>query len=105
MAADKTPPTSYISANLFMQTPTVMAAGLAHESLHSKLYHDFLRKNPNSIVPDEVWGGETVEKECCDLAVRVLEEIGAPASEIATAANIWSPTNRYWEIPLDQRDW
>jgi hypothetical protein len=44
---------------------------------------------------------------CCgrdnDDDLQVLREIGASWSEIASYA--WNPSNRYWEIPFEKRDW
>ena len=113
MAADEKPPTSYLHDKFSWESMEAYAAGIAHESFHSKLYHDFLQTNAWATVeadghvivnvPDGRWGGEAAEKLCCEHQVQVLKEIGAPASEIEACA--WNPSNRYWEIPEEKRDW
>ena len=113
MAAYEEPPTSYLHDKPAWESVEAFAADIAHESFHSKLYHDFLRTNAWATVqagahtivsvPEESWGGEAGEKLCCEYQVRILTELGASVSEIAAAA--WDPSNRYWEVPYEKRDW
>lgn len=103
MAAYETPPNSYLRADA-QESTTSLGSGIAHESIHSKLYHDYLKQHPLSpSVPDDVWTGEAAEKQCCEHQVRVLQEINAPLSEIEYYT--WNPSNRYWEIPYEKRNW
>ena len=83
----------------------LIGLGIAHESIHSQLYNDYLRSSTIAFVrvPDNVWTGEAAEKICCEHQMRVLKEIGAPLSEIAYYT--WNPSNRYWEIPYEKRNW
>jgi hypothetical protein len=92
IAAYENPPTSYLHDKSAWVSNEAFAAGIAHESLHSKLYHD-----------RTAWTGENVEKLCCEYQQQVLKEIGGTSEEIAALA--WNPKNRYWEIPFEQRDW
>lgn len=104
MAAYLNPPTIELTDRSVSYSITDCAGNLAHESFHSKLYHDFLREHRNEpVVPDEVWTGEDAEKRCVEHQQRVLRAVGAPAAEIQWYT--WNPTNRYWEIPYEKRDW
>jgi hypothetical protein len=108
MAAFENPPTSYLHDKLPWESVEAYASGIAHESLHSKLFHDRLRELSGSAeVPEEAWTGEAAEKLCCQYQARVLKAIGGSPSEIAYYG--WDPnrdpTNRYWEIPYEKRDW
>jgi hypothetical protein len=104
MAAYETPPRFQLSRVSAFYSVTWCAISIAHDSLHSKRYHDYLAQHPgDSRVPDDVWTGEQAEKRCCEHQWRVAQEIGAPASEIAWSA--WDPTNRYWEIPYNKVYW
>ena len=112
------PPTSYLHDRFPWQSVEAYAAGIAHESFHSKLLHDFLnRTNMMALVPEygnrmnklmklspiEVWTGETAEKLCCEYQNKVLKEIGGTPEEVAWCT--WNPSNRYWEIPYEKRNW
>ncbi len=101
MAAYERPPTSYLHDKFEWQSSESYAAGIAHESFHSKLYHDFLRTN--AWVPDLEWTGENAERLCCEHQLQVLKAIGASAWDLTWSA--WNPSNRYWEIPFEKRDW
>lgn len=104
MAAYLLPPTMELTERSVTYSITDGAGNIAHEAFHSKLYHDFQQQHPNEpIVPDEVWMGEAAEKQCVEYQQGVLRAIGAPASEIQWYT--WNPTNRYWEVPYDQRNW
>jgi len=102
MAAYETPPTAYLRSPEW-ETVTSFASGIAHESIHSRQYHDYLKEHPGMAVPDDIWTGEAAEKQCCEHQMRVLQEIGAPLSEIIHYS--WNPSNRYWEVPINKRDW
>ncbi len=82
---------------------TWCAATIGHDSLHSKLYHDYLKQHPGaSRVPDSVWKGEGPEHLCSQHEVQVLKDIRAPLYEI----NWCSQTNnRYWEVDYGKRNW
>lgn len=114
MEAECEPPTSYLHDKRDWESTEAYAATIAHESFHSKLYHDYLKKvgardasswlpavRDRRIVPDAVYSGEAAEKACWEHQARVLKEVGGSPSEIGN----WDPSNRYWEIPFFQRDW
>ena len=81
MWAYKTPPTYEMSDNTAFYSLTWCAATIAHDSFHSKLYHDY--RNANHVpVPDAVWTGKTAEGQCMKHQVAVMKRIGASSSEI-----------------------
>jgi hypothetical protein len=81
---------------------TWCAGVIAHDSFHSKLYHDYLADNPGvKWVPDKIWKGESAERQCLDHQKKVLEKIGAPKHE-TQSLNL---TNRYWEVDYSKRNW
>jgi hypothetical protein len=103
MAAYSTPPTFELNGRTAFYSVTWCAAGIAHDSLHAKLYHDYLKQHPgNDLVPDDVWTGEAAERRCLRHQTRVLKDIGASVDEIS-----WSreTTKRYWEVDYNKRDW
>ncbi|PWU19552.1 MAG: hypothetical protein C5B50_06200 [Verrucomicrobia bacterium] len=103
MAAYETPPTFELADPSAFYSVTWCAIAIAHDSLHSKMYHDYLREHPGQRVPDLIWTGEQAEKQCCDYELGVAIEIGAPPYEIQWAK--WDPKNRYWEVPESKADW
>ena len=103
MAAYDNPPTFELNDRTAFASVTWCASSIAHDSIHSKLFLDYRKAHPETgTVPDEVWEGEAVEHRCCERQTQVLQEIGAPASEID-----WSSqnTNRFWEIDYAKRNW
>jgi hypothetical protein len=103
MAAYEDPPTFELADPSAFYSVTWCAIAIAHDSLHSKMYHDYLRQHPGQRVPDLVWTGERAEKECCDYELGVAMEIGAPPHEVKWAK--WDPKNRYWEVPESKVNW
>ena len=81
MWAYKKPPTYEMSLKTAAYSVTWCAATIAHDSFHSKLYHDY-RKAHGGSVPDSVWTGTTAEKECMKHQLLVMESIGAPKWEL-----------------------
>lgn len=76
MWAYKTPPTYEIGDSTAFYSVTWCAATIAHDSFHSKLYHDY-RKAHGGRVPDHVWTGRAAETECIKHQLLVMEHIGA----------------------------
>ena len=80
-----------------------LAAGIAHDAFHAKLYHDYLKQHPDhALVPDDVWTGEAAERRCLRHQTRVLKDIGASFEEIRWSREI---NHRYWEVEYHKRDW
>src|SRR6266446_1360656 len=81
MWAYKTPPTYEISDITAYYSLTWCAATIAHDSFHSKLYHDY-RKAHDGPVPDTVWTGKEAEGQCMKHQLVVMQHIGASTWEI-----------------------
>lgn len=81
MRAYADPPTFDLSPKTANYSDTWCAGSIAHDTYHSKLYHEYLDAH-EGLVPDEEWSGKAKELECIHFQARVLREIGAPPSEI-----------------------
>lgn len=56
------------------------AGSIAHDSMHSKLYHDERQRLGGREPDPSVWTGSQAEKVCMFFQLQVLEELGAPKS-------------------------
>lgn len=81
MWAYRTPPTYEMSYTTASYSLTWAAATIAHDSFHSKLYHDY-RKAHGGPVPDAVWTGTAAEQQCMKHQLAVMKRIGATQWEI-----------------------
>ena len=71
------------------------AGAIAHDSCHSRQYHDYEKIHPEAAVPVEIYTGEAAEKECIRYQYGVLEKMGAPKKMLDYVAN--SSSLRHWE--------
>ena len=81
MWAYNTPPTYEMSDATAFISLTWCAATIAHDSFHSKLYHEY-QKAHGGQVPDAVWTGRAAEQRCMTHQLAVMERIGATTWEI-----------------------
>jgi hypothetical protein len=81
MRAYDDPPTFNLSEKTATFSDTWCAGSIAHDTYHSKLYHEYLDSHEEP-VPDEAWSGKAKERECIVYQASVLREIGAPKSEV-----------------------
>jgi hypothetical protein len=81
MWAEKSPPTFALSSTTAFYSLTWCAATIAHDSFHSKLYHEH-RKISGRKVPAEVWTGRAAERQCMAHQLLVMERIGASQREL-----------------------
>jgi len=103
MAAYSTPPAFELNGRTAFHSLTWCAGCIAHDSFHSKLYHDYLKQHLGAErVPDDVWTGEAAEWRCLEHQTRVLKDIGASFDEISWSSET---NNRYWEVDYNKRDW
>jgi hypothetical protein len=86
MAATEDPPTAYFSEPTALGSLTWCASNIAHEAYHSKLYHEYRREHGEP-VPDDAWGGQLREQQCCVFQTLVLRDVKAPEDEIRYAQN------------------
>jgi hypothetical protein len=102
MKAYLNPPRFEMSDGTAFYSLTWCAGCIAHDSFHSKLYHDYLRAHPGArSVPDPVWTGEAAEKACSEHQIQVLKDIGAPVAEVDWCRQ----TNQYWKVKYRDRNW
>jgi hypothetical protein len=81
MWAYKTPPTFELNDTTAFYSITWCAATIAHDSFHSKLYHDYQQTHEGD-VPAFIWVGTDAEKQCMTHQLAVMEQIGASKREI-----------------------
>ena len=110
MWAYRVPPVFEIADPTAFYSVTWCAGSIAHDSMHSKLYHDYLLTN-SAPVPDSIWTGANAEKICLEHQVRVLKQIGAPTNEINYCSQVkpdFYDVNKHgtntWE-DFKQRNW
>jgi hypothetical protein len=101
MRAYDEPPVFEANDRTVFYSITWCASAIAHDSMHSKLYHDYL-KSHGGLVPADIWTGETAEKICLAHQTDVLKKIGAPDTEIQYCDH---GTGDYWRTDYDKRNW
>jgi hypothetical protein len=101
MRADQTPPVFEINDRSAYYSLTWCAGDIAHDSFHSKLYHDY-QKLHSKTVPEDVWTGHDAEVICLKHQSQVLKEIGAPDGEVTYCEHI-SPD--YADVDYNKRNW
>jgi len=72
-------PTAYYSL-------TWCAGSIAHDSMHSKIYHDYRKAHDGALPPDARSLQIEEEKNCIAHQLQVLRDIGAPIHEISHCA-------------------
>ncbi len=101
MHAERQPPVFQLNDRSAFYSVTWCAGVIAHDAVHSKLYHEY-RSAHAGPVPDDVWTGHAAERVCLDQQLRVLKEIGAPAREIDYFKTL---TPDYADVPYQKRNW
>jgi hypothetical protein len=81
MDAEADPPTCDMADSTSFYSVTWYAGGIAHESYHSLLFHEYRRAHGHP-VPAEVWTGREREMECIQHQIQVMRDIGAAEAEI-----------------------
>ena len=81
MWAFRDPPTFDMGDRTTFYSVTWCAGSIAHDALHSKLYHDYLAAKGKP-VPNEVWTGRDAELKCISFQIEVLKKIRAPQHEL-----------------------
>jgi hypothetical protein len=62
------------------------AGSIAHDSLHSQLYRDYMRDKEEPI-PAEVYTGTAVELKCIQYQIEICKKLGAPEHMITYLSN------------------
>ena len=99
MWAYKVPPTYEMSDTTAYYSLTWCASTIAHDSFHSKLYHDY-QKSHVGPVPAEAWTGTAAEKQCMKHQLSVMEHVGATRPEID-----WAKRQADGHYVKDKEDW
>jgi hypothetical protein len=99
MWAYSTPPTYAMSDRTAFYSITWCAATIAHDSFHSKLYHEYQTAHQGR-VPDAVWTGVAAEQQCMKHQLTVMERIGATKREIN-----WARTQADGHYAKDGATW
>ena len=107
MWAYSTPPTYEMSDTTAFYSLTWCAATIAHDSFHSKLYHDY-QQSHRGPVPDEIWSGRAAEQKCMKHQLIVMQHIGATQLEIdwakKQADGHYAKENESWD-DFNHRKW
>jgi len=101
MWAYKDPPTFELTDRTAFYSVTWCASVIAHDSYHSKLYHDY-RSTHSGSVPDDVWRGVEAERQCIAYQLNVAIKIGAPQREIDYLKSL---DGTHGNTPYKERDW
>ena len=97
MWAYKTPPVYEMADPTTFYSVTWCAGTIAHDALHSKLYHDYLAAHGEP-VPDKVWTGRDAEIKCISFQLEILRRIGAPRHEVDYCAKL---NGEHYDIDRD----
>ncbi len=100
MRADAKPPCFDLNDLSAFYSLTWCAGVIAHDSYHSKLFHD--EKAKQSHPPQTAWSGHAAESKCLAHQVQTLIDIGAPELEIKHCQTI---TPAYSDVPYRKRQW
>jgi hypothetical protein len=107
MWAYKTPPTYEMSDSTAFYSLSWCAATIAHDSYHSKLYHEY-QKTHGGDVPAAVWTGTAAEQQCMKHQLDVMQRIGATQWEIdyakKQADGHYAKDHETWE-DYNKRKW
>ena len=101
MLANQTPPVFEFNNRSALYSVTWCAGDIAHDSFHSKLYHDYQKLHSQS-VSDDVWTGHDAEVKCLNHQLQVLKDIGAPENEINYCHHI---SLDYADVDYNKRNW
>jgi len=104
MAAYLKPPTFLLNDRTAYRSLEWCAGSIAHDSMHSKLFNDYLKQHPKERVPDEIWTGMPIEILCSEHQKRVLKNINAAHSEIEWLAKNYTNSS-FYEMDYEKRKW
>ena len=101
MEAFADPPTFLAGDKTRDYSPVWYAGCIVHDTVHSKLYHEYLRQHPGKKVPARAWMGKKSEGICIDQQIAVLQKLNAPQHMIDHAnrereSGYWHTKERFW---------
>ena len=92
MRADAKRPTFVVGRATWKHSALWYAGTIAHDSYHSKLYHD-AKASTGENPPADCWTGSEAEKKCLAFQLQVLQELKADENMIAYVCGCaWNPT-------------
>ena len=100
MRADAEKPAFVVGRRTWSRSALWYAGAIAHDSYHSKLYHDE-KESTGRNPPVDCWTGKEAEQKCLAFQIEVMEALGADAALIAYLGGLKkNPTyqghNRGW---------
>ena len=75
------PPRYEVGSATAFSSVTWYASTIAHESVHVRLYQEYLQAHPGEQVPDDVYASVDVEISCNAYQLQTLRNLGAPQAE------------------------
>ena len=103
MYAWESPPRYQVGKATYEGGAIWYAGTIAHDSCHSKQYHDYLLNNDSASVPSETWTGKEAERQCLDVQYDALAKIGADQNTLDYVKN--TINSGYWDVNYDNRWW
>ena len=87
------------------ESPMWYAASIVHDACHSAQYHDWLAEHPGGRrVPRDIYSGRDAERQCMEIQVEAMIDLGVPAENLETFVDDAMETG-WWEAPSGERDW
>ncbi len=84
----ESPPRYEVGDTTAFFSVTWYASTIAHDATHSELYTQYQLAHPGEPVPEDIFGGITIERFCNTYQLEVLKHIGAPQTEIDYMATL-----------------
>jgi len=100
MRANANPPCFDLNDQSAFYSLTWCAGVIAHDSFHSKLFHD--EKAKGSSPSRQVWTGHEAETKCLAHQVQALTDVGAPEREIK---HCQTTSLQYSDVTYRKRNW
>jgi hypothetical protein len=104
-------PTFVVGKRTWSHSALWYAGAIAHDSYHSKLYHD-ARESSDGNPAADCWTGREAEKKCLAFQIEVMKTLGADADTVAYLKELeknpaYQGHNRGWRGWIDywRRRW
>jgi len=97
-------PTVVVMGPLFSEGSVIEYAGaLAHETYHCELYRAAEKDGARNAVSEDAYSGEHAESLCLRYQCDALRRLGL--NELHIERYETGLATRWWDVPLDRRDW
>lgn len=84
-------------------SPVEYAGALAHETYHCELYRRAEQSAPSRRVPKDAYLGRDAESQCLTYQCDALRRLGLDEARIDLYQK--SLELKWWEVPIEQRNW